>query len=209
MTLYFLTGVPGSGKSLDAAQEIKRRLKRGIPVVCNFEINPSTPGYENFHYWDNFSISPDKLTALSLEYLKNHPDSKENTLLFVLDEAQLIFNTRSWNSKKDAGGGSRMAWIQWLSQHRHEKWCCYFLVQDTRMIDRQIRSLAEYEIKHRKLSNCGLAARILSLPFRGQLFVRITQYFGMKETLHTGFCIGRKSLYNLYNSYNKLELATG
>ena len=34
------TGVPGGGKSLHAAQEIKDAIeKKGIPVLANFDVN--------------------------------------------------------------------------------------------------------------------------------------------------------------------------
>lgn len=203
--LYLYTGTPGSGKSLHVASVIRRALsssrpgripgrKPPHPVIANFPINPSTIGYEAFTYCPNHLLTPDYLYDFAKEYWGDSP-VREDTIYLIVDEAQLLFNSRDW------GRGNRMEWVRFLSQHRHFGYCVIFVTQFDRMIDRQIRSLTEYEVKHRKVANIGLKGRIVSLLALGQLFVAVYVYYGMNEKTEARFFRGHKSLYRLYDSY--------
>ncbi|HJB49047.1 MAG TPA: zonular occludens toxin domain-containing protein [Candidatus Olsenella excrementigallinarum] len=202
--LYLYTGTPGSGKSLHVASVIRRALRSSAraslgdrpahPVVANFPINPSTCGYSAFTYVPNDRLTPDYLYEYARLYWRDRP-VREDTIYLVVDEAQLLFNSRDW------GRGNRSEWIRFLSQHRHFGYCVIFVTQFDRMIDRQIRCLAEYEVKHRKVSNIGLKGRIVSAFALGQLFVAVYVYYGMNEKTDARFFRGYRSLYRLYDSY--------
>lgn len=199
--LYLYTGTPGSGKSLHVASVIRRALssrslggKPAHPVVANFPINPSTSGYDAFRYVPNNELTPDFLYAFARDFWGDRP-VREDTIYLVVDEAQLLFNSRDW------GKGNRADWVRFLSQHRHFGYCVIFVTQFDRMIDRQIRCLAEYEVKHRKVSSIGLKGRIVSLLSLGQLFVAVYVYYGMGEKTDALFYRGSNSLYRLYDSY--------
>ena len=204
--LLLFTGTPGSGKSLHAAKIIKEQLsygrnRRGLPchpVICNFDINPGTKHYDCFTYVPNNEMTPDFLYDYAREYWGNRPVKEETIYLFV-DEAQLIFNSRDWSQS------DRMAWIEFLSQHRHYGYRIYFMCQFDRMIDRQIRSLAEYQVVHRKVSSLGWKGKLVKLVSFGELFCAVTMYYGLKEKIGAEFFRARKSLYRLYDSYNTLR----
>lgn len=200
--LFLFTGTPGSGKSLHAAKIIKEQLSYGRnrsgvpchPVLANFDINPNTKGFDCFHYVPNHEMTPQLLYDYALDYWDGRPVEEETIYLFI-DEAQLIFNSRDWSQN------DRMAWIEFLSQHRHYGYRIYFMCQFDRMIDRQIRSLAEYQVIHRKVSSLGWKGKLARLFCFGELFVAVTVYYGMKEKIGAEFYRARKSLFRLYDSY--------
>ena len=54
--------------------------------------------------------------------------------------------------------------------------------QFDRLVDRQIRSLFEYEVKHRKANNFKI---LNMLPIK--LFVAVTVWYGIKEKINAEF----------------------
>ena len=79
----------------------------------------------------------------------------EDQILLVIDESQLIFNARDWQK------AGREKWLSFFSQHRKYGYHIILVAQFDRMIDRQIRSLIEYEYVHRKVGNYGIKGRAL------------------------------------------------
>jgi len=148
--IYLYTGTPGSGKSLHMAKEIQWRLKHKKITIANFEVN--LKGYEdaekNFIYKENGEITPEFLKDFSREYYKTHK-FKENGICLYLDESQILFNARDWMQK------GRENWLSFFTQHRKYGYLIVLVAQFDRMIDRQVRSLVEYEYVHRKISNIG------------------------------------------------------
>ena len=75
------------------------------------------------------------------------------------------------------------------------------VAQFDRMLDRQIRSLIEYEWVHRKVSNFGVQGKILSLFCGGKLFVAVKVWYPMKEKVGSEFYIYRHKYADIYNTY--------
>lgn len=202
--IYLYSGTPGSGKSLHTARDILDALRvKKLPVIANFDINPDTKGYsDRFTYRDNLSLTPDFLIKFSEDYFKGRK-VKEDCILLVIDEAQLVFNSRNWNQ------GQRMVWIEFFSQHRHFGYKVILIAQFDRMIDRQIRSLVEIEVNHRKMGNFGVKGLLFSLPFRGRLFLAISYYYGLKEKVGTSFLLPRRRYFRLYDSYSRFRRVEG
>ena len=71
--IYLYSGTPGSGKSLHTAKIVLDDLRRGLPVICNFEINKDLVkhGYENFQYIETFDLCPEWLIQFSQEHFKD------------------------------------------------------------------------------------------------------------------------------------------
>lgn len=202
--IYLYSGTPGSGKSMHAATDILNRLNyQKRPVIANFEINKSIvrkKSREWFTYLANADMDPEYLYMFASEYWQHRP-LKEETILLVIDEAQLLFNSRSWNQQE------RMNWIEFFSQHRHYGYKIILIAQNDRMIDRQIRSLIEIEVIHRKLGNAGFWGKLLALPFRGKLFVAVSRYYGLNETVGSKWCRVNRKACRLYDSYKRFEQA--
>lgn len=199
--MYLYTGTPGSGKSLHTAEDIYNSLRfKKLPVIANFDINPETKGIERFTYKPNNEIKPDYLYDFAKEYWKGNK-VKEDSILLVIDEAQLVFNSRSWQT------GQRMDWIEFFSQHRHFGYKIILICQFDRMIDRQIRSLVEIEINHRRLDNYGIKGKLLAIPFRGKLIAAIKYYYGLKEKVGQEWILPKRRYLKMYNSYNRFKQA--
>lgn len=197
ITLY--TGTPGSGKSLDVARKIYDTCLTNKKIICNFDINKKLlkRKADNFLYLENEKITPSFLYSYSRE---NCVKGKENQVLLVIDEAQMLFNSRDWNK------GDRAEWCKFFQLHRHYGYNIILATQFDRLLDRQIRSLVEYEIIHRKINNYGLAGALIGLFLGARpIFIRIEYWYPIKEKISVSFFRGRKKLYNLYDSYLNYE----
>ena len=190
------SGTPGAGKSLHAAKTIYWQLWRGEPVIANFAIEP---GYikrykNNFYEVDNERLKPELLVRFSQAYFSANRFAEEKILL-VIDEAQLMFNARSWDAKDRAG------WLSWFTQHRKYGFHVILVAQFDRMLDRQIRSLIEYEYIHRKVSNFGTFGKVISLFALGQVFVSVKMWYPLKQKVDSEFFRAERRYYQLDDSY--------
>lgn len=207
--ICFYSGTPGSGKSLHVAQDIYHFLRKGKNVIANFDINETAvKGYGTkkcgkFYCVENQYLSVPYLMRFATTNHKlnaKHQMIEKQTLL-VIDECQLIFNSRAWNMK------GRDEWCSFFTQHRKYGYTVILVSQFDRLIDRQIRSLIEYEYKHRKINNFKLFGALLGLLYGGNLFICVQMWYGVREKIGCEFFRGRKKFYNLYNSYKLFDAA--
>lgn len=201
--IYFYSGTPGSGKSLHVAQDIYSYIQRGKNVIANFAVNTTAirgygkKGSGTFTCVENSDLTVDYL----LHYAQDHHSLDklgrmiEKQTLLVIDECQILFNARSWNVK------GRDDWCTFFTQHRKYGYNIILVSQFDRLIDRQIRSLIEYEYKHRKLNNFKALGAVLGFLSGGALFCSVIYWYGVKEKVGTEFFRGKRKFYNLYNSY--------
>lgn len=196
--IYLYSGTPGSGKSLDVARLISDKLQFGKPVIANFDIDISQikKCKGDFVCLDNDNLTPNFLINYSSDYhvLKNFKVSEESILL-VIDECQLLFNSRDWNIK------GRSDWLTFFTQHRKFKYEIVLIAQFDRMLDRQIRCLFEYEYIHRKIGNIGKMGKLIKLFTFGELFVCVKVWYPMKKEVGSYFFKAHKRYLSLYNSY--------
>lgn len=201
--IYLYSGTPGSGKSLHLAERLYHLLRAGRPVVCNFQINlDRIPARRRslFHYKNNLEITPEYLVSFSSDYAAKNGRIREGSLLLVIDECQLMFNARDWSKK------GRDAWLSFFTMHRHYGYDVILVAQFDRMIDRQIRSLIEYEFVHRKISNFGWRGKLLCAVFLSpKLFVSVKVWYPMKEKVGSEFFRCRKKYTRLYDTYLLLD----
>lgn len=196
--IYFYSGTPGSGKSLHVARDIYHRLnynKKYPNVICNFNINMKMIKNKkaNFIYRDNSEITVPFLVSHAI---KNHTLGIENQTLVVVDECSVIWNARSWQSSFD-----RDEWLKFFVQHRKLGYNFILISQNDRQIDRQIRSLFEYNIIHRKINNFKIG-RLIPVP----VFIAVTYWYGVNEKLNNEIFFYRKKWGKLYDSYGTFEI---
>lgn len=192
--IYLMTGTPGSGKSLHMAKIILSRAKRSGGIIANYPVslNLGKKLKANVLYCDNKDLSPDYFVQYAYNH---HKKGVEGQTIIVIDEAQLVFNCRDFG-KKD-----RNDWVKFFTQHRHMGYDVYLICQNDRMIDKQIRVLAEYEILHRCVNNfktIGFLLRVL-----GKSFIAIERWYGVKGSdgvVSKEIFFNRKSLH-IYDSY--------
>lgn len=197
ITLY--SGTPGSGKSLHLANRLVNSMRRRkTPIIGNFACDFA--GFNklkgDYLYIDNAFLSPDKL----INFSKNYGDyvgrkPKEGEILLVIDECQLLFNSREWGNK------DRAPWLAFFTQHRKLGYEVILIAQNDRMLDRQIRSLIEYEWIHRKVSNFGFYGKLFSLFCMGKMFVAVKVWFPMRLKVGQEFFLYHKKNANIYDTY--------
>lgn len=200
--IYAYTGVPGSGKSLHAANDVRFALNHGRPVVANFDLGPDAPvkDRELFHYLPNESLTVDWLKEFSDSYwASSSVPFREDWLLLALDEVQILWNSRRWSDK------GRMEWLEFFSQSRKYSYKIIMIAQSAKMIDNQFRMLIDTEVNHRKLSSMGGIGFLLSRPFRDRLFMRVSYLFQSGERLGSEWTIGHKADMQMYDSYARLR----
>lgn len=201
--IYFFSGTPGSGKSLDMARCILNDLKFNKPVITNFDIYPPKK-LENktLIIKDNVSLTPEFLIDFSNEYFQSHR-FKEGAINLYIDECQLLFNARTWNVR------GRESWNRFFTNHRHFGYDIVLSAQFDRMIDRQIRSLFETEVIHRKVNNLGLKGLYFRILFASPtLFMKIHYYYPLHEKTRVEFFRYNKRIASVYNSYDKSFVST-
>ena len=203
MTIYLYSGTPGSGKSLHQAQDIWYCLRFGKPFVTNFEVNYSAckKRKEPKHLLvSNEDLTPELLIKYAEDYWLNSGENfREGRIKLFIDECQILFNSRSWDMK------GRSEWVKFFTQHRKYGYDIYLIAQFDRMIDRQIRSLIEYEIVHRKLSNFGIKGKILSIVLGNMAFVSVKTWYPLKERIGAEFMRPNKTYFSLYDSYKRFS----
>ena len=216
--IYLYTGTPGSGKSLHMGKEILSRLRKGRDVIGNFPI------YEDIFYkktinfkrkfpfikigkkrkygMGNFKwLKVEDFTVKNLvDYArKNHKLNRENQTLICIDECQSMFNPREF-MKSD-----RLNWNNFMAQHRKLGYNIILVTQNDRLLDRQIRGLVEYEIKHRKINNYSVGAFI---PVK--TFIAIEYWYGVRQKIGSEFFLYSKTygekLYDSFRIFDFQEL---
>ncbi len=193
------SGTPGSGKSLHNARDVINRSRQGKPVIGNFECDLQKYPKANYTYVPNYQLKPQFL----IEYSKNYfagKKIKEGAILLVIDECQLMFNSRDWQQK------GRDQWLSFFTQHRKYGYDVTLIAQFDRMIDRQIRGVIEYEFIHRKLSNYGLGGKIFSLLLGGNTFIAVEMWYPLKLKISSEFIHAHKRLYSIYDSYGTFDV---
>ena len=187
-------GTPGSGKSAAAVAQAIDHLKKGGIVAANFKLvdgwadvvaskHPLSSFsskyrhklalslHSRFFYIDSLDaikgINPRKL-AVGLH--KDDGSYSEGAGLLILDEAQLIFNSRKWDKN--------FPWIEFFTQHRKLGWNVLMIAHSIDMIDAQIRPLCEYESRFRNLQKVRIP--IIGMPLSPiPAFMVITRYAGL------------------------------
>lgn len=200
--VYLYSGTPGSGKSLHMARDICdiMQYQKDALIIGNFPVNLAKIKHckGTYLFVDNDELNPEMLKDQSREYFKTHR-FQEGAIKLYIDECQLVFNAREWNIK------GRAEWLSFFTQHRHLGYDIYLVAQFDRMVDRQIRSLIEYEVIHRRVSNIGIGGKVFSLVSGGKLFVAVWMWYPLHERLRADFYRYKRKYGSIYDSYALLD----
>lgn len=197
MAISLYSGTPGSYKSYHATADIIQWLGRGKNVIANFPVDAKRYYKRRKKLLGKFVFLPN--TALTIDYLlqfakNNHkPGKLKAQTLIVIDEASIMFNSRQFDRK------DRMEWVNFFANHRHFNFDVILIAQNDRMIDRQIRGLLEYDIKHRALKNWNLAMAIVSILCKG-LFHCVEYWYPCKIKTDTQLKRFNQKIANCYDT---------
>lgn len=194
------TGYPGTGKSLHVASRVRSVARRGYPVISNVKYN--LPRGKAI-YVPNSRLTPDWLEDYGQAYWQDKGEVKEGSILLVVDEAQLLLNARDWQDSM------RMSWLGFFSQHRKLGYSVVLVAQTRDMLDKQVRSLAEEYVAHVRLDRMRILGPLIGGLALGHPVVLCShRYAGVRQDsrdarLRSEYVIGRKSLYRVYDSYQR------
>ena len=208
MSIDVYTGVPGSGKSVHAAREIRYALdrKHPRPVIANFPLADGAPVEhpESFVYMPNEEMSAGKIIDFADDFWTNGGvDFREDYILLVIDECQLLFNSRRWSDR------SRMSYLQFLSQSRKYGVRVILVAQSAKMIDNQFRMLIEREFNHRRVRSMGPVGYVVSTLFLHRLFLVVRYLYQANERLGMDALIVSGKDTRMYDSYARFERQEG
>lgn len=206
--IQIYTGTPGSGKSLHLAKEIYTCLRKEKykKVICNFPINEKffkKEELERFLFLDNDEITPKKLWDIGIEWVNINYDlslkKRENCCVLILDEAQLLFNSREWQKNQKKG------WTEFFSLHRHAGYRVILCCQMMSAIDKQVRGLIEFEDSHQKLVHMGAIGAFINFILFGGVFRVVTYWTPKNERVDTTFFKYQNKFGELYDTHKLFE----
>lgn len=197
--IYLYTGTPGSGKSLHMAKDIYWHVKQRRLVVANFEINTEIfKDASTFVYCPPEKWSPQFLEELARWWFSQGNEFREGAISCYWDEAQINLNSRTWKENQH--------WIPFFTQHRKMGYNVYLVCQHHEMLDKQVRSIIEYEVSHRKANNVGWFGFFVNTLALGHPVVcAVTRWYGQKMRLSSEWLVGFKKNYKLYDTYKLFE----
>lgn len=199
--IVLYSGNTGSGKTLHAMRDVVLADRDDNPIVLNFELNMNyIRNKDRVFTVDNSELTPQYLEKFARDYWSAMGERvEEDRILLIIDECQLIFNTRSWVKNFKIG------WGGFFSQHRKMGYKIILITQNHEFIDKQVRTLIEYEFKHRKVSNAGPFGVFLSIVFGSRFLVKKEWY--AVRSMGKGAALGWKFLpiygrcYKLYDTF--------
>lgn len=187
-------GTPGSGKSAVAVARAMAHVRAGGVVAANFSLvdgwadvvarqsimgrlsaeyrySRASSLHSRFFRVDSLAaIKAIDPKALAVDLQASDGKYREGQGLLILDEAQLVFNSRRWEKNFD--------WIEFFTQHRKLGWNVILIAHHLDMIDSQIRPLAEFESRFRNLQKVKIP--LLGVPMAPiPTFLVVRRYAGL------------------------------
>lgn len=142
---------------------------------------------------DNSELTPQRLIQISNLYWHGRKPH-ESAIAVYIDEAQILFNSRdAWRTSE------RQGWVKFFSEHRKYGFDIFLVAQFDRMLDRQIRSLIEYEYIHRKVTSYGWRGFLIA-PITGQ-FLAVQVWYPMNLTVGSKPVRKSRRYLALYDTY--------
>lgn len=123
------TGLPGSGKSLNAVRQMLKATERGIPCFANFHSRSNLWQYVLFD---------------DIKYIERG--------LVILDEAHMMFSARNWSKTTQEQLGL-------FQQHRKLGIDLIWIAQSASRVDVALRELTAFEWQHRRVGSVVIAKK--------------------------------------------------
>jgi zona occludens toxin len=226
--ITFFSGTPGSGKSLEMAQEIEfwlKTLKRSVIANVKINRNEILKGKRaggHFYHVSNDKMTPDFFYKYAL---RHHEMGKESQTLIVMDECQFkfsptacklfsefeiplidkktnkqLFNEKTGKPLMVQDVSYRQDWLEFFSCHRHLGYDIILISQFDKLVDPQVRCLFEYNYVHRKANNFKTIGKIMTI-LRVKMFIQVQYWYGSSEKCGSKIYFYKKKYSRIYDSY--------
>jgi len=172
MPVYSVEGKLGTGKTKFAVWRAQEALREGRRVASNVDLvlEKLTPERRSTYIRIPDKPTPEQLAAIG----HGNPDSydEDRNGVLILDELGTWLNSRQFQDKSRAGI------LDWLIHARKLGWDVYLIVQDSGMIDKQVReAIIEYQCK------CMRADKV-RIPIIGSLLSGFGKRAGYMPRMH-------------------------
>jgi len=217
MSIYIVTGPPGSGKTYYTVRTIAQAVLAGKYVATNVRLADDWP--ERISRGTTLRFMPRRRRARCDEWRRRviyvedlddlarvrlategHEKALEGRGVAVFDEAGEQLDSREWNANKDR----RKAQNRFARQHRKLGWDVYFVAQEAEQLDTRVRGMAEFEIQLRNLKKF----RVLGIrPFPFNFFIAIWHWHAgrTRDISKRDWFRLNKSLAGLYNTFQIVQ----
>lgn len=189
--IYLYTGTPGSGKTLSAVKKVMTSHKHVITNIC---LDESAKKHADITYVETYDLSP----KLLYKYYKKYKPQKEGSLLLVFDEAQQVLGCRDW------GAADRKAWTSFFMEHRKLRFEVILITQWSKMLDKQILPLIDYEYNFRRMSRFGWFGFFVYILTFGEKYLVIEKYKPLDMVIGKHLSMVGRRYYKFYNSFQIL-----
>lgn len=158
MAIWFVTGVPGSGKSLYVLQKyVIPSLKKGRTVYHNIEgleerkllIPTFFDDIDPIHVSQNLIEIPEAHIKNFYDYIAQQPREKAINALVIIDEVQNIYSAREYQSKENKSV------VSYLTTHRHFGHDVIFVTQHQDNVDVAVRRMTDQSLLISNNKNFG------------------------------------------------------
>lgn len=172
MAVYSVEGKLGTGKTKFCVWMAQQALQNHRRIASNVDLRTHL-------LWPYRRTSyvriPDKPTAFDLEAIGHgNPDSydEDKNGILILDELGTWLNSRSYQDK------GRADLLDWLIHARKLGWDVFLIVQDSGMIDKQVReAIIEYQVRCLRLDK-------VKIPFVGRFLGLIHDRWAYLPRMH-------------------------
>lgn len=172
MAVYSVEGKLGTGKTKFCVWMAQQALQKHRRIASNVDLRTHL-------LWPYRRTSyvriPDKPTAFDLEAIGHgNPDSydEDKNGILILDELGTWLNSRSFQDK------GRADLLDWLIHARKLGWDVFLIVQDSGMIDKQVReAIIEYQVRCLRLDK-------VKIPFIGRFLGLIREKWAYLPKVH-------------------------
>lgn len=179
MSVYFITGKLGNGKTLAGIYQAREHLRAGLPVASNIDFDLSkmigSDKKKTLYYRLKDKPTIQDLNAIDDAYPdSNMPYDEKYFGALILDECATWFNSRTWNDK------DRQLLIDALVHIRKKHWNVYFIVQNISVVDKQARELlGEHVVYMRRMDNMSVPFITSWLKLSGFRLTLPKRFFGV------------------------------
>jgi zona occludens toxin len=219
--IALVTGVPGSGKTFYTCRLIRESLLAGKFVATNIKLEEDWPERAikgqlanlsarrrraYIDRWRRRLVQVDSIGDLHRIRLGTAGWEKklEGRGVAIFDEATEDLGARDW-ARED-----RRAAMRFFEQHRKLGWDVYVIAQDAERVDKQLRTLAEYEVTLRNLKRYKPFLGIPIWPF-GNLFLALWRWHGERGTrpFRKQLFTLNKTVAGMYDTHQVLHTVEG
>jgi zona occludens toxin (predicted ATPase) len=191
--IVLVSGTPGAGKTYYTSRKIAQAIQDGKMVATNVTLREDWAEriglahpllrfmprrrHRRVAEWQRRLAYVETVDDLARVRLRTHGFERrlEGRGVAVLDEAGEFLDARAWSDDRE----QRKRTNRFFQQHRKLGWDIYTIAQQPELVDKQVRELAEYEVRLRNLRRW----RLMGVPVSPvNFFLALWSWHGVRSS---------------------------